>query len=145
MKSIFTLLQTMIILGFTVCLSACIELPEEDDDETAEPGDIVGVWDYTTDEAGGTQDVYYMAVESDGDIIVYDYQGDSYDEGANCYFIYDTGFSQYVSGNRFEWTIVQSSSNEVFTVTVSGDNLTIAGGDVLTRTSLLASDFSPEC
>ena len=48
---------------------------------------IVGVYDWSILDADGTIDEWYLAIAPSGWISDYDYQGDSYNRGRNCYVI----------------------------------------------------------
>ena len=52
------------------------------------PSQLVGVWD-TSQQVGQVVDELYTVVRSDGTGTDYDYQGDSFDQGLNCYLVSD--------------------------------------------------------
>lgn len=144
------LIKLSALMPFMVALLAgCIEIEEDEDDENnASREDIVGVWDFSTDEAGGLRDEYYIHVSSDGTVTVYDYYGDSYDDQGNCYSVSIIGSSAFDSSdNNFDWNLHYggATSSDQFTVTVSGDVLTVAGSERHSRLDLQVSDLTPEC
>ena len=63
---------------------------------------IVGVYDWSDFYQDGTIDEWYLAIAPDGWISDYDYRGDSYDRGRNCYVI-DRNWERlaHLGDNRF--------------------------------------------
>lgn len=98
---------------------------------------LVGVYDWSDSYDDGTVDEWYLGIDSQGYISDYDYFGDSYDMGGNCYYI-DKNWEQltHVSGNVFdtlyngEVTITKSSSMLTVTSNEDSSNLLVAGGKV---------------
>ena len=109
--------------------------------------DLAGVWDVSYTYSGSRgRDERYLIIQSNGDLTGYNYVGDSYDNGPNCYEVEnlkleDQGGGQYHFISNGVWVVV--------TVTVSDTDLKIVteGGGKLegVHTSLLESDFSPVC
>lgn len=83
--------------------------------------DIVGTYDWSDEYEGGVTDEWYLTIDGSGNISDYDYQGDDYDQGSNCYVI-DRDWEQlgHISANRFS----TQSLGEVTTEVVL-DNLVI--------------------
>jgi len=133
-------------------LSLCIVLlagcGSDDQGTPAALDDIVGVWDQS-ESYGQTFDEWYFVIRENGELVDYDYQGDSVDMGENCYesetvqltdegkgnFIIDDGYDEYsvritISGNSM---IMKGSSDEgSFTSKIP-------------RSSRLESSFTPLC
>ncbi len=60
---------------------------------------IAGLWDVTED-VDGLEDVAYTEIFADGTLVVWDYDGDEYDAGENCYFRFSiTG--ENLGNNRY--------------------------------------------
>lgn len=60
---------------------------------------IAGLWDVTED-IDGLEDVFYTEIFADGNIILWDYDGDEFDAGENCYFTFQiTGVN--LGNNRY--------------------------------------------
>ena len=131
----------------TLVLAGC---GAEDSGRDATLEDLVGTWD-TSEKIGQEIDELYFIVKDDGATIDFDYFGDSYDQGDNCYSkeegstIVDNG-----AGNFFaqELTAEESSIH----ISISGSTITITGsyeGQKYTSTakkiSLIESDFTPLC
>lgn len=106
---------------------------------------IVGIYDWSDDYGVDGIDEWYLEIDSDGYISDYDYQGDSYDLGDNCYDIdFDYEKLTHISGNTF-------SSINAGTVTVTsngGGGITLAssefpGDDIILgeKTTLVSSDL----
>ncbi|WP_068544860.1 hypothetical protein [Thalassotalea crassostreae] len=104
-------MKYLIIMLFSLTLSSCggggsgksedqRQLPYPNQSPTL--NDLVGVWDSTTVD-DGLEDISYNVIESDGTIVFYDYDGDAYDQGDDCYYIglIDINFKNLGSG-QFE-------------------------------------------
>jgi hypothetical protein len=106
--------------------------------------DIVGVWDGSVTNINGTDEIYTV-IKANGAAISYDYLGDSFDRGPNCYdkdtyTITDLGGGNF-SGDGLVWNAIISNGNLVATGSFEGNAFTIT--DV--PSSLLESDFAPIC
>lgn len=119
--------------------------------EPAVMSDLVGLWDGITIYDGNrTEEVYFKITEA-GEFNYYDYQGDTHDEGDNCYFIDDTNVITDLGGGFF--TIKGSLNLRAFialtTTPVAGIIPTIyVNNDVylnLVPTDLSIDDFIPIC
>ena len=141
MKVIFLVTLSLLVIS---CSSS-----DNNDDSSSNTSitlaDITGVWDATTTENQQTDETYSI-IEENGTVTAYDYQGDSFDNGANCY-IKETLSLQDMGDGIFKLT---DSENETFNflAILSGDELTLKDGDttlILTKTTRLESDFSPLC
>lgn len=137
-----------------VLLTGCIEIEENgDEDGNAEniPTSITGVWNMTTDEGSEGIDEYYLVIRSNGDILYYDYMGDTYDQGDNCYRIYSGSERiEWRSGINYIWHYTESNNTESLPTSLEIVNSQlIETTDLWTleypATSLLESDLSPEC
>lgn len=62
---------------------------------------IVGVYDNSYVEDDGTIDEAYTHINDSGTVFYYDYLGDSYTNGPNCYERFEDGTLEHVDGNRF--------------------------------------------
>ncbi len=106
---------------------------------------ISGVWDMT-ETYNGEEDKYYVVIKDYGEMISYDYDGDSYDKGEDCYWKFTDSITDLGSG-FFE---VIDESNYVYTLnaSISKNKLTFAyGGEVQSypKSSLQESEFVPLC
>lgn len=102
--------------------------------------DISGVWNSTID-GDETYDVFRV----NGTYTEYDYLGDAFDNGANCYEKSDATIIEK-GGNRFE--LISGGESLSFSANVKDDNITIkADGETLVfpRSDLQESDFTPLC
>ena len=100
--------------------------------------DIVGVWDSSIG-----SDENYTAFRSNGTYVDYDYQGDAFDMGENCYDVYP-GTIEDLGNGRFRL----DDSDRVGTFSFSGDDLRFQapeGTYSLSSTSLSETDLVPEC
>ncbi len=117
-----------------------------DDGDVTSISELVRVYDYSVDYGSGIIDEFYVGIDANGVITAYDYQGDSSDQGLNCYEIYVYGSVSHVSGSTFsdafgrEYTYAFEDDYLVSTDLVNGDV------DKLKVTSLVASDLeAAEC
>ena len=113
---------------------------------------LVGMWNATTDEGEDGIDENYLAIDSDGFVSLYDYDGDTYDDGENCYWIEeDVAELKALGDDRYRVVQEGSSDTQILIITVQNNTMTIAEeGDeedfsTLTRSSIPVSDFTPEC
>jgi hypothetical protein len=112
--------------------------------------DIAGI--YAVNFEDDPDDEYYAVIGSDGRYIEYDFQGDSFDLGDNCYIVYRY-FAEELGNNSFAVTdLVNDFKLRLRSVSggfkstvfeVNGESVNFES--VIQRTSLLESDFSPEC
>lgn len=137
------LFKTLLLLPF---LSACGGSESESSHSPATLSDVVGVWDMTeTSEYG--EDVYYMSITEYGDLIFYDYDGDTYDQGQDCYFeidpsmtLTDLGEGKFELSNGTDYTNISLSTGaDSLIMTVEGVSSS------LPATSLQVSDLTPLC
>ena len=93
----------------------------------------------------------FSIITADGGVVEYDYDGDSFDGGDNCFYKYD-GIELTDQGEGS--FLVQSGGIEVVTykVTLSGDTMTRSVTSenssysfTSVRTDLTESDFTPLC
>jgi hypothetical protein len=106
-----TIILGLIMLSFSIV--GC-----EDDDDEEEGGSIIGEWVLDDPE-----DVYYTKITADS-FTDYDYQGDDFDEGDDCYDIFTYPYT--IDGNEitidfilFEATGTYRVSGDVLTITLS--------------------------
>lgn len=92
-------------LGLIVVSLLLISCSSNNDGTDASVGlsNLVGLWN-SSENVNGKTDVLYTHVASDGAIIEYDYDGDTVDNGLDCYHI-TTGSVKPLSDNRFLVTV----------------------------------------
>ena len=117
----------------------------DDEGTPASLSDIIGVWDASTREGQLIGEVYTV-IKSDGSYITYDYDGDSFDNGDNCFNIYDGTLIDLGSGN------FEIENGPSYYITVKGNtmttNTTIDNQKIsitATRSNRLESSFTPSC
>lgn len=149
-----------IVCLLTILLSACGSGSSNDDNQNPgsnsgnTAGDLAGNWDLTTDEGSEGIDEIYWVINNDLTVTSYDYDGDSYDMGDNCYSI-TNGRLTHTSDTayRLEWLSIGSDgaipvnfSTTVF-IEVSGSNLIFnVGGEMTVPPSAISvSNYTPEC
>lgn len=136
---------------------ACLFIVGCDDDDNAANSDnaeqpslaqISGVWDFTdTYEGEDEKDIAYLVIKDHGEFIIYDYLGDAFDQGSDCYFqvnssITDLGNGEFEIGTFGEFfTLNMSTSNSdlILTEASSGDSAAFPS------TALTEDDFTPNC
>ncbi len=132
-------------------LSACGGSTSSDGDATT-LADIVGVWDETETDENGT-DESYLVFTASGDLTIYDYQGDSYDMGENCYekemlIITDQGSGIFSITDAQEtedpFSVALSLSSDRITATFTDDGVSESNSNIV-RTDRLESSFTPLC
>jgi len=89
-------------------LSACLLLAAcggsgSDGDSSDSPSlsDISGIYDSGSTEDGITDEMY-LVIRSNGTWTEYDYAGDEFDQGANCYVVADFGEIEGFENGEFE-------------------------------------------
>lgn len=105
---------------------------------------IVGIYDWSDTYDGGVVDEWYIGIDAEGNVSDYDYNGDSFDMGSNCYYI-DRDWEQltHVSGSTFntqnfgEVTVTKNSSGLTITAKDDGELLIVTGEKV----TMSESDF----
>ena len=72
-------------------------------DGSSRSAGIVGLWDasYTV---GEREDVIYFEIDTDLSITLYDYYGDSFDQGANCFVVYEGSRLSPLGDDRYTST-----------------------------------------
>jgi hypothetical protein len=113
---------------------------------------IVGVWDGTEDMGQEGKDESYLVIDANRSMSFYDYDGDSYDQGDNCYWIFKN-FATLVSLGNDRYTLDPVDAEEassVIKLVVAGDSMTATDEEsdeavVMKRTTRQVSDFTPEC
>lgn len=128
-------------------LVACGSENSSNENNNTEPSlsEISTVWDLTeTDELG--EDQVYLAIKDSGEFIIYDYYGDTWDQGEDCYYkfsetITDLGNGSFeISEYGGDYTIHNISlvDNQLMVINSSGTYST-------PESSLSESDFVPLC
>jgi len=99
--------KKIIFILFVSFLQACTPASQEPEEITIE--DLTGLWNSSVN-----ADVMYTRIDSNGDIIEYDFDGDAVDKGLNCYHIV-SGTVKKIQGNQF-LVSVDMFENESFSV-----------------------------
>ena len=133
---------------FTLVLAGCGS--GSDSGKNATLADIVGTWD-ASEEVGQEVDELYSIIKADGSITEYDYDGDSFDQGENCYYKYE--YVTLVDQGEGDFS-VEYNGTEVATVKInlSGNTMEVSGTDEegsftssSVRSDLTEDDFTPLC
>jgi len=137
-------LSVILVLVLTGCGS------ESDSGRNATIEDLVGTWD-TSEKIGQEIDELYYIIEGDGNVIDFDYDGDSYDKGSNCYYKYD-GATLVDQGEGNFLVEVVNSEDYMAKISISGSTITVTtdeDGDSYTSKAVkidrIESDFTPLC
>lgn len=93
------------------------------------PSSISGIWDASEILSDGTFDVRYLEFKDDGTYISYDYAGDDFNRGDNCYIVFNSTYTN-ISGSLYRLSGIEDPVN-----------LSIVGGDVLVATTSDADDY----
>lgn len=129
------------------------------------PSNFVGVWDATTDEGADGIDQFFVVIDANGKISLYDFAGDSFDDWGNCYWIEKDAFLLTpLGGSKYRSTVTISGSEvelEDIEITVSGNvmttkskdvddidddgNTTETNTDTMKKSSRSVESFTPEC
>ena len=105
---------------------------------------IAGVWDASTT-IGQVTDEFYSVIRNNGTFTDYDYLGDSFDMGPNCYLVSNGTISDQGNGN---FTVDGSSLSISINETVNPVTITVVEGNqaiTLTKLTRLESSFTPTC
>ncbi len=127
------------------------DAPETPDNNTTLQ-DIVGVWDGSGAFDEGI-DIWYSVIKANGDIIEYDYEGDSFGSGEKCYWRYDDthiedlGNGQFLISSDFD-----DEEDRIISISVKEDTMSMlfSYGDTQfeftnSRVNQLESNFTPLC
>lgn len=127
-------------LLFTLC--AC----GDDGDSALTLADIAGVWDDSTVYSSTIEDEWYIVIKPDGTITDYDYYGDTFDQGDDCYYKSESIITDLGGGN-FE--IIDEDGLEVIVhASISGNQLVFKVDNdtyAFPQSPLQESDFTPLC
>lgn len=137
MKKVLAFLSVLALVG---CGS------DSDSGRNAVLADLIGTWDASST-YGQEVDEIYTVIKEDGSFIDYDYDGDSYDQGDNCYYRYEAGVLTDQGNGDF---LIESNGepDSVVKVKISGSRLTISssfGSSTSTKINRSESDFTPLC
>ena len=133
---------------FTLLLAGCGS--SSDSEKNVTLAGIVGTWDESV-ELGQEVDELYSIIKADGSIIRYDYYGDSFNQGENCYDKYE--YVTLVDQGEGDFS-VEYDGTELATVklTLSGNTMEISWTDEegsftnsSVRSDLTEDDFTPLC
>jgi hypothetical protein len=106
-------------------------------------GDFVGIYENFVTQEDNTVDEKYVKVGEDGSYTEYDYLGDSYDLGNNCYSVFSTKIT-HISNNRF--SIVFDNKPVEFSITLSdGEYIVSSSGNpdmTFKKSSMLETSFT---
>ena len=110
--------------------SSALDNGVSDDQGVSATRDIAGLWDFTENKGDEGVDVIYVLIEGDGSGVIYDYQGDTFDQGENCYQFIDSpvvslGNNQFESTFRPFAAFTATSENETLTITDIEGTITV--------------------
>lgn len=115
---------------------------------TTDTSAVAGFWDGTVTYDDGSQDVFYLSITDNGLSTYYDYLGDTFDGGDDCYFIY-TETLTYFGNNayRYEGFVGDEPYNYVDESFIVDSNLTSVGetGSISTFTPYTGTTSFNEC
>jgi len=115
--------KIIIFLFLSTLISACGGSSSGDDGSSSGLTAIAGVWDSSSQE-DSLIDVSYTVFNTDGTFVDYDYMGDAFDAGADCYIEYAGTISDQGNGNFLV------DNNNTIQMTISGDTLEIISDGV---------------
>lgn len=102
--------------------------------------DMVGTWDYTEDYGSEGTDVYYIKISADGTWSDYDYYGDTFDNGQDCYEVDHSSINGLGAGNFVDGDQVP------FKAEICGSSLRLTENRTsITLPKTNKSDFTPIC
>jgi len=118
------------------------------DNPTPTLSDIVGVWDYVGDD-DEVEDIYYMVIRETGEILGYDFMGDDFDQGKDCYEVdYDDEWLTEMGGGRFNLS-TSDGDKMIFDAKIEDGLLVVDslayGRETYLRKNLSESDLTPLC
>lgn len=103
--------------------------------------DISATWDAKVT-VGEEVDEIYLVIKDHGEMVLYDYDGDSYDDGSDCYYKYSVAITDLGDG-FFE---IYGDVADTHTVKLEiSDSQLFDGVDYMPESSLKESDFVPLC
>lgn len=103
--------------------------------ETTSLSDIAGLWDLTYEDQGRIDEIYW-GFSASGSFTIYDYFGDSFDNGDNCYFILeDIAEIVHLGGNSFEIRFGEGIDDILLDASRSGSDLIVEVDGVERRLS----------
>lgn len=126
-----TLLEDLTIYGSNT--SVLVRVNENDSSDS-----IVGNWDFTD----GDGDEYYVVI-TESEWIVYDYMGDSYDMGEDCYSTH-TEYVTDLGGGTYRVTDELGYFDDL-ELSRSGDNIVLGGRYSFPPSSISENAYTPIC
>lgn len=117
---------------------------------------IAGIYEYNyePDVIGSENDEGYIIITEDGRYTEYDFLGDAFDQGSNCYIIFDfdiesLGGTSYLlsndDGDEGTATIDETENGLLITITSFNEEEFEFEIPVTQNTSILESDLTPDC
>jgi len=115
--------------------------------------DISGIYDSGSTE-DGVKDEIYLVIRSDGTWTEYDYDGDAFDEGDNCYYKNSGTIEDYGDGEfEIEAEIEGISISRSLDIALVDNGIEVSGGneggnidmETYPSSTLSESDFIPLC
>jgi len=109
--------------------------------------DIVGAWDFS-DQYENLVDEYYVNIHPNGTMQFFDYDGDTYDQGSDCYYFDGNEYLKEIRPGTFKISNAEDYEEVIVEMELRGNKLEISTPyttDVLTRISNSPADFSPLC
>ena len=128
-------------------MAACGSSDDDDSAIVASLDDVTGVWD-ANGKYGAEEDEVNIIIKSDGTLTIFDFDGDTYDQGDDCYDKVINTFTDLGNGN-FQM-VNDNDSPDNMKITKSGNKLTVVFADgsdtrILILSSLVETDFVPLC
>ncbi len=90
------LYRCLLVLG-VLLMSACSQ--SGNGSNQVEIEHLIGLWN-SSENKSGKSDIIYTRISSDSTIVEYDFDGDAFDQGLECYQV-NTGSLKAVGANRF--------------------------------------------
>lgn len=142
--------RRLIGLCVVVCmLSISCNNNSDSSEETGDqfPDELQRVWQDATEDDGDELGVYF----DDTSLYLWDYFGDSFDQGEDCYETFKTGDLISYEGDIYRIRSIFNNQEITARIVVDGDNMTVSdpgeGGDSsnFTADSRSVSELTPVC
>ena len=146
-KPLQRLLKPITLTSILIALTACGGGGDGGDGGDTAPSlsGISGVWDFSTTYDQELDERYYF-INASGVLVDYDYQGDSYDQGPNCFYNYSASIFDLGNG---EFLVIAPDGDEYnFSAAIYENTLVVLeDGETFRgyKSSLQESDFTPLC